>query len=114
MNSEMMKGMAQSTDRADAVVPAVLAIAREVGRSPAQVALAWLRQRPIPIIPIIGARKLEQFRDNLACLDLKLNEAQVGRLDAASHVELGFPHDFCSRERVKGVVYGGMRDQIDS
>jgi aryl-alcohol dehydrogenase-like predicted oxidoreductase len=41
-------------------------VARESGHSPAQVALAWLRQRPQPVIPIIGARKLAQVKDNLA------------------------------------------------
>jgi diketogulonate reductase-like aldo/keto reductase len=77
------------------------------------VALAWLRQRPVPVIPIVGARRLEQFRDNLACLDLRLSETQVGRLDAASRVELGFPHDFYARDMVKGLVYGGLGDRID-
>ncbi len=78
-----------------------------------KVALAWLRQRPLPIIPIVGARRLEQFRDNLACLDLKLDASQVERLDAASRIELGFPHDFYTRDMVKGLVYGGMRDKLD-
>ncbi len=96
-----------------AVVAEVLAVAREVGRSPAQVSLAWLRQRPIPIIPIIGARRLEQFKDNLACLDLKLGEAQIARLDAASQVELGFPHDFYARDMVNALIHGGLRDKID-
>ena len=67
-----------------------------------------------PVIPIVGARRLEQFRDNLACLDLNLGEDQFGRLDAASHVALGFPHDFFANEFVKGLVYGGMRDKIDA
>jgi hypothetical protein len=34
-------------------------------------------------------------------------------LDAASHVELGFPHDLYARDMVKGLVYGGLRDKID-
>jgi aryl-alcohol dehydrogenase-like predicted oxidoreductase len=114
MNSEMMKAFARDNERTRAVVAQVRAVSREVGRSSAQVALAWLRQRPIPIIPIIGARRLEQFRDNLACLNLTLNEAQLGRLDAASRVELGFPHDLYALDRVKGMVYGGMRDRIDA
>ena len=56
---------------------------------------------------------MEQFRDNLACLDLNLSESQVARLDAASRIELGFPHDFYGRDLVKGLVYGGLRDRID-
>ena len=43
--------------RATAIAREVQAVARECGRSPAQVALAWLRHRPVPIIPIIGAQK---------------------------------------------------------
>ena len=113
MNSEMMKGFDRADERARRVVSEVQAVAREVGRSPAQVALAWLRQRPVPIIPIVGARRLEQFRDNLACLDLQLNTSQVERLDTASQIELGFPHDFYARDLVKGLVYGGLRDRID-
>jgi aryl-alcohol dehydrogenase-like predicted oxidoreductase len=113
MNSEMMKGFDSAGERARAIVAEVQTVAREVGRSSAQVALAWLRQRSLPVIPIIGARRMEQFKDNLACLDLTLNEAQAGRLDAASQVELGFPHDFYSRDMVKGFIYGGMRDKID-
>ncbi len=111
--SEMMKAFLPAADRTEAVVREVLAVAGQCGRSPAQVALAWLRHRPMPVIPIVGARRLEQFRDNLACLDLALDEGQVKRLDAASRVELGFPHDFYERDLVKGLVYGGMRDRID-
>jgi aryl-alcohol dehydrogenase-like predicted oxidoreductase len=111
--NEMMKQHMPSADRTAAVVEAVQAVAREVGRSPAQVALAWLRQRLVPVIPIIGARRLEQFRDNLACLDLRLSEAQIRGLEAASRVELGFPHDFYTRDMVRALVYGGLGDRID-
>ena len=113
MNSEMMKGFNRDDERAKKVIAEVQAVARQVGRSSAQVSLAWLRQRPIPVIPIVGARKLEQIKDNLACVDLKLDATQIARLDGASHVELGFPHDFYDREMVNGLVYGGLRDKID-
>jgi hypothetical protein len=33
-------------------------------------------------------------------------------LDEASRMELGFPHEFYTREMVRGMVYGGMRDRI--
>jgi len=78
----------------------------------AQVALAWLRTRPVPVIPIIGARKLSQLQDNLASLDVSLSAEQVRALDEASRVELGFPHDFFAKEMVRTLIYGGMRDQI--
>lgn len=113
MNSEMMKGYDRADGLARDVVAEVQKIAREVGRSPAQVALAWLRHRPIPINPIVGARRLEQFRDNLARLDLKLDGSQVQSLDAASPIELGFPHDFYAGDLAKGLVYGGMKDKLD-
>jgi aryl-alcohol dehydrogenase-like predicted oxidoreductase len=112
--NDMMKSFMPSGDRLGPVVEAVQAVAREVGRSPAQVALAWLRERPIPVIPIVGARRLEQFRDNLACLDLRLEASQLARLDAPSRVELGFPYDFYERAMVKSFVHGGLGDRIET
>lgn len=113
LNTEMMKPFAAGRKDPTCIVAEVAEIAREVGRSPAQVALAWLRQRPVPVIPIVGARRLEQFRDNLACLDLTLDADQLWRLDDISRVELGFPHDFFDRERVRALVSGGLWDRIE-
>ena len=61
----MMQDFMKSDARKEAVVREVMAVAREVGHTPAQVALAWLLERPKPVIPIIGARKLTQVEDNL-------------------------------------------------
>jgi aryl-alcohol dehydrogenase-like predicted oxidoreductase len=113
-DNPMMKEFLAAGERQDRVVAAVLAVAKEVGRSPTQVALAWLRQRPWLVIPIVGARKAEQLADNMACLDLKLAPEQVGRLDEASRIEKGFPHDFYDRELVQGMLYGGMGARIDA
>jgi aryl-alcohol dehydrogenase-like predicted oxidoreductase len=114
MNSEMMKSFAISYEQADSIAREVVKVADEIGRSPAQVALAWLNHRSIPIIPIIGARRLAQFQDNLASLEVKLEPAQVASLDAVSQIKLGFPHEFYSNEMVKAMVYGGLRDKIDA
>jgi aryl-alcohol dehydrogenase-like predicted oxidoreductase len=113
-DTDMMKPFLPAADRTEAVVREVFKVAEEVDRSPAQVALAWLQHRPIPIIPIIGARRLEQLKDNMASISLRLAPAQVSRLDDASKVDLGFPHEFYDRDLVKGLVYGGLRDQIDA
>jgi aryl-alcohol dehydrogenase-like predicted oxidoreductase len=109
-----MKQFQSTGQRVDAIVREVQAVAREHGRSPAQVALAWLRQRSRATIPIIGARKLDQLKDNLDCLTLKLDAGQFERLNRASAIELGFPHDFFGKDMVRALVYAGHRDQIDA
>ena len=78
----------------------------------AQVALAWLRYRPVPVIPIIGARKLSQLQDNLASLELQLSPEQVKTLDEASQIDLGFPYGMYAKEFVRAIAHGGLRDKI--
>jgi aryl-alcohol dehydrogenase-like predicted oxidoreductase len=112
MSSDMVKEFMPEEQRARRSVEAVKAVADEVGRSMAQVALAWLRYRPVPVIPIIGARTLSQLKDNLASADVSLSAKQLRALDEASRIELGFPHEFYTREMVRGLVYGGMGDRI--
>ena len=112
MNNEMMKGFMTERQETDRIVAAVKSVADETGRSLAQVALAWLRYRPVPVIPIIGARKLAQFQDNLASFDLTLSADQLKTLDEASRIEPGFPYNFYTREAVRGICYGGLRDRI--
>src|SRR6202047_5014602 len=68
-NDPGFKQFMASDTRKEAIAREVVAVARECGHSPAQVALAWLRQRAPPVIPILGARKLAQVKDNLACVD---------------------------------------------
>jgi aryl-alcohol dehydrogenase-like predicted oxidoreductase len=63
MNNQMMKSFSRADERARAIVAEVQAVAEEVGRSPAQVVLAWLRHRRVPVIPRVGARRLAQFKD---------------------------------------------------
>jgi aryl-alcohol dehydrogenase-like predicted oxidoreductase len=107
-----MKDFMPEQQRTDRVVMAVKAVSDQTGRSMAQVALAWLRCRPVPVIPIIGARKLSQLQDNLASFDLALSAKQLKALEEASQIDLGFPYDIYAKEFVRATVYGGMRDQI--
>ena len=112
MSTDMMKQHMPEQQRTARAVAAVKTVSDEIGRSMAQVALAWLRYRPVPVIPIIGARKLSQLQDNLASFDLTLSADQLKILDEASRIELGFPYDLYTRELVRAVAYGGLRDQI--
>ena len=88
------------------------AVSKQAGSSMAQVALAWLRYQTVPVIPIIGARKVSQLRDNLASLDLELSAEQLKSLNAASRIELGFPQNLYEIEMVRSIRYGGTRDRL--
>jgi aryl-alcohol dehydrogenase-like predicted oxidoreductase len=112
MNSDMLKDFMPEQHLANRVVAAVKSVSDEIGRSMAQVALAWLRYRPVAVIPILGARKLSQLQDNLASFDVALSADQVKTLDEASHIELGFPYGMYAKKFVQAIAYGGMRDQI--
>ncbi len=112
MHSEMMKGFGAVEEATHGAVREIAAVGKELGVSAAQVALAWLRYRPVPVIPIVGARKLTQLEDNLRSVDLKLSPEQLERLDKASAVSMGFPHDFLALEPVRMIAFGGMRDRI--
>ena len=72
----------------------VIKVADELGRTPAQVALNWVRQGSGVIVPLVGAKTREQLDENLGCLDFELDSEIKRRLDEASHIQLGFPHDF--------------------
>jgi aryl-alcohol dehydrogenase-like predicted oxidoreductase len=112
MSNDMMKDLMPEQKRTERVVAAVKAVSDQTGRSMAQVALAWLRYRPVPVIPIIGARKLSQLQDNLASLELPLSGEQVQALDEASQINLGFPYHLYAKEFVRAIAYGGTRDKI--
>ena len=112
MHSEMMKGFGSVEESTHAIVRELVAVGAEHGVSAAQIALAWLRYRPVPVIPIIGARKLSQIEDNIRSLDVALSPGHVERLDQATAVSSGFPHDFLALDSVRSIVFGGLRDRI--
>jgi aryl-alcohol dehydrogenase-like predicted oxidoreductase len=66
------------------VLEAVQTVAENRGSSMAQVALAWLADRPAVTSVILGARTVEQLTDNLGAGDLHLDAAETAALDAAS------------------------------
>ncbi len=76
------------------VIDALLAVAGQAGKSPAQVAINWLLQQPAVTAPIIGARNMEQLEDNLAAAGWSLTAEQMTRLDEASQVDPPYPYDF--------------------
>ena len=69
----------------------VRAVAEDVNASPAQVALAWLSQRPSVASILIGASRPQQIADNVAALNLVLSPDQIRRLDAVSAPVATYP-----------------------
>jgi aryl-alcohol dehydrogenase-like predicted oxidoreductase len=112
MNSEMMKSFATADDASLRTVREVVALAKEMDVSPAQLSLAWLLHRPVPVVPIIGARKLSQLEDNLGSMAIALSAQQLKRLNDASAVSMGFPSDFYANPFVTSLIFGGMRERI--
>jgi aryl-alcohol dehydrogenase-like predicted oxidoreductase len=112
LNTEMMKGFVSVDEARLQTVREVVAVAKEIDASPAQVALAWLRHRPVPVIPIVGARKLTQLEDNIASLQISFTAEQLNRLDQVSAVSLGYPHDLRTHDMVRSLAFGGMQDRI--
>ncbi|WP_028062375.1 aldo/keto reductase [Solirubrobacter soli] len=101
----------EDSEQKTRTVDEVLAIAAELDVPPAQVAMAWLRDRDArsatSLVSIIGPRTVEQLDDYLAALDVTLTREQAARLDAVSAPALGVPHGVAAevRERFVGADF---------
>jgi len=74
------------------VVDALDIVAKETGKSVAQIALNWALQRPTVANIVIGARNEEQLRQNLEAFGWTLSDDQIAFLDKASHREPIYPY----------------------
>lgn len=88
---------AYNNERTWTIIDALFAVAEEVGKTPAQVALNWLLCQPSVTAPIIGARNMQQFEDNLGAADWALTPEQVTRLNDASKMTLPYPYNYLSK-----------------
>ncbi|HEV2780224.1 MAG TPA: aldo/keto reductase [Actinophytocola sp.] len=79
------------TDRAARIVQAVVTAADGLATSPLSVALAWVRDRPGVVAPIVGARDTGQLLGSLLSEELTLPSAIRAALDDVSNIELGYP-----------------------
>ncbi len=79
------------------VIDNLIEIGKDHGKTPAQVALNWVLQQPGITAPILGARTLEQLKENLGCTDWQLSEEEMNKLKKASHIPLPYPYRFIER-----------------
>jgi len=78
-----------NSDRNWATIDAVVQIAKEIGATPAQVALSWIADRPSVVAPIVGARTVEHLRGNLGAAELTLDKEATAALDRVSAPQSG-------------------------
>jgi aryl-alcohol dehydrogenase-like predicted oxidoreductase len=110
--------LAGSTTRSEqpprAVAEAVRTVADDLGATPAQVALAWIRGKSPVVHPLMGVSSVEQLNDNLGALSLTLPEDAAKRLESAVDFELGFPADFIAECEPHPFVFGDTATKVDS
>jgi aryl-alcohol dehydrogenase-like predicted oxidoreductase len=94
------------SERSLAIAEVVKTVATELGRTPAQVALAWVLLNDSVTAPLIGARTLSQLEDNLGALEVELPDDARARLEQASTFALGFPHEVLSLPSTMASVFG--------
>lgn len=102
------------TDKNIAIARLVDEIADARGCSSTQVAINWARQQHQQMIPILGNRDLEQTRQNLDCLRHSLDDEELKRLNEASAIDLGFPHDFLARPRIISQRFGETEHRLEN
>ncbi len=101
------------TDRNWQILATLREVASQVGRPPAQVALAWVAAQAGITAPIIGATKLEQLNDNLAALEITLTPTQLARLNEASAPPSVPPYSIFTGDTPNRVFFGGASIRRD-
>jgi aryl-alcohol dehydrogenase-like predicted oxidoreductase len=82
------------TERGFGIVDVLVAAARDVGCTPAQLALAWQLGKPEVTSVIIGARTVAQLEDNLGATGVNVAPAVIARLEEASRLDPEYPGAF--------------------
>jgi len=84
----------RATEENFCILDVIDEIARGKDKSCAQVALAWVKCQPGVTAPIIGARTLDQFEDNLDVFNMEFTSQELKSLDEASRLEDEYPYSF--------------------
>jgi aryl-alcohol dehydrogenase-like predicted oxidoreductase len=79
------------------VIDALFEIGNARQKTPAQIALNWLLQQPGMTAPILGARTMDQLKDNMGAAGWSLSLEEMDRLDRESAIPLPYPYRFVER-----------------
>ena len=100
-------GFQKFTERNWKIVAELEAVAKEIDRSMAQVAVNWTANQPGIASVIIGATKPHQLQDNLQALDFTIPDELLARLNQASTLTPTFPYSFFGSE-IQAMIHGGV------
>jgi aryl-alcohol dehydrogenase-like predicted oxidoreductase len=89
------------------ILETLLSVAKEVGKSPTEVALAWVMGRPQVTSVLVGATRKDQLEANLSALDVNLPKELESRLTEASHLE-STELDHFFEPALQGMIHGGV------
>ena len=98
-------------ERNRGIAAALDQVADRLGVTSSQAALAWVMSRGV--IPIVGATRPEQMRENLAACSVQLDAQTLAELDEISAFDKGHPYNMLDWDMPISLGYGGMFDQID-
>jgi aryl-alcohol dehydrogenase-like predicted oxidoreductase len=101
----------ENSPQRTAVIDTLLALAKEIGKPPSQVAIAWVAAKGA--LPIIGPRTVEQLKDNLAAVDVELSAEHVARLDEVSAPPAVYPYTMLHNREYVQRVTGNLLDKLD-
>lgn len=79
------------------VIDTLIEIGRNRGKTPAQVTLNWLLHQPGVTTAILGARTLDQLKENLGCIGWELSDEEVKKIHTSSEIPLPYPYRFIER-----------------
>jgi aryl-alcohol dehydrogenase-like predicted oxidoreductase len=98
------------SERSLAAAAVVGEIAKNIGKTSAQVALAWTLVNPTVAAPVIGVRTVEQLKDNLGALDVELSADHLAQLNSVTDVPQVFPMDIL-KSPAEGMMFGNVKVQ---
>lgn len=96
-----------------AIAKEVQSIAAEIGCTSSQVALSWVHRNGKGVIPIIGARTLQQCKENLASLNTGLTAEHLRRLNQISAIEPPFPQKFLHSQPLRKALFGNCENLLN-
>ena len=99
-------GNSKFIDRNWAILDVLKAVAAELNRPEAQIALAWAMARPGISSTLVGARNVVQLENNLAAASITIGDDQMQRLNAASAPPPGFSSSL-TQPMIRRMVFGG-------